>query len=357
MWAIPPTTTAMSVALRILGRVLGWPLLALAMLLAAAWVAGAVFFDGPFGDWNALLAAGLVAALAAVLVFVRGGSFKVLAFFAVVAAIVGWWFTLEPGNHRHWQPDVAQTPWAESDGEVITLHNLRRCEYRTSSDYTPRWETRTVRLSQLTGLDFFVTYWGSPHTAHPIASFQFADGPPVCFSIETRKEMGEGYSALAGFFRQYELVYVMADERDVIRVRTNFRTSEDVYLFRYKTPAPAARVLFLDYLRRANRLNKEPEWYNALTDNCSTGVRLHSQAAGNAKPWDWRLLLNGHMDARAYDLGMLDTSLSFADLKRLSRINGRARLAGDAPDFSARIRDGLPGFAAEEAKSQNPNPK
>jgi hypothetical protein len=338
-----------------LGRVAGWTLLALSFTIAALWAAAALLFDGPFGSLNALLAAGVLLALLAVVFFVRPGALKFVVFVAICSAVAAWWFTIEPSNDRHWQSDVAQTPWAETEGELITLHNLRNCDYRTESDFTLRWETRTVRLSQLTGMDFFVTYWGSPHIAHPIASFQFADGPPVCFSIETRKEVGETYSAIAGFFRRYELVYVMADERDVVRVRTNFRTSEDVYLYRFKTPPDAVRALFIDYLRTANQLHKEPRWYHALTDNCTTGIRLHSKAIGTAKPWDWRLLLNGHMDERAYDLGALDTTLPFAELKRRSRINDRGRAAGDAADFSRRIREGLPGFGS--ARREEPSTK
>lgn len=339
--------------LRLLGRVLGWVFTVLTLLILAVWTAGALYFDGPLGRLNVLLSAVVLLALLAVVFFVRPGALKVSVFLAICGGVAAWWFTLQPSNDRQWQSDVARTPWAETDGENITLHNLRNCEYRTESDYTPRWETRTVRLSQLTGLDFFINYWGSPHIAHPIASFQFADGPPVCFSIETRKEVGETYSAIAGFYRRYELVYVMADERDVVRVRTNFRTSEDVYLYRFKTPPEVARALFVDYLRTANQLHKEPVWYNALTDNCTTGVRLHSKAIGTARPWDWRLLLNGHMDERAYELGTLDTSLPFAELKRRSHINERGRAAGDAPDFSARIREGLPGFG--NSRSETPN--
>ena len=127
---------------------------------------------------------------------------------------------------------MAQEPWAEINGDEVTLHNVRNCDYRTETDYTPRWETRTVRLSQLTGIDLAINYWGSPWMAHPIASFQFADAPPLCFSIETRKEIGESYSAIGGLYRQFELIYIVADERDVIRVRTNFRHGEDVYLYR-----------------------------------------------------------------------------------------------------------------------------
>ena len=164
----------------------------------------------------------------------------------------------------------------------MTLHNVRNCDYRTETDYTPRWETRTVRLSQLTGIDLAINYWGSPWMAHPIASFQFANAPPLCFFIETRKEIGESYSAIGGFFRQFELIYVVADERDVIRVRTNFRRSEDVYLYHTTTPPEKARERFMDYIAALNQLHAHPRWYNAATTNCTTSIR--TQHASRARP-------------------------------------------------------------------------
>jgi hypothetical protein len=118
---------------------------------------------------------------------------------------------------------VAKTPWAETDGERITLHNVRNCDYRTETDYTARWETRNVDLAHLSGLDLAINYWGSAWMAHPIVSFQFDNAPPICFSIETRKEIGESYSAVGGIYRQFELIYVCADELDVVRLRTCFR--------------------------------------------------------------------------------------------------------------------------------------
>ncbi len=332
--------------LRFVARCIGWLLLVLGMAASSAWIMAALFLDGPFGRLNVLLAAVICLGLLAILFFVRPLSLNAVSFFTLCALVLGWWFTIPASNDRNWQADMAETPWAESDGEVVTLHNLRNCDYRTETDYTPRWETRQVQLSQLTGLDVFVTYWGSPHIAHPIVSFRFQNGPPVCFSIETRKEVGEKYSPLAGFFRQYELIYVMADERDVIRLRTNFRETEDVFLYHSKTPPEVARALFLDYVRTANQLNKDPQWYNALTANCTTGVRLLTEAVEGARPWDWRLFVNGHMDAQAYELGMLDTTLPFPELKRLSRVNERGKAVGQAADFSAKIREGLPGFAA-----------
>ena len=190
----------------------------------------AVLYDFPL--LNAVVAWAFALAVLVMIIFAHGARRKLGGTFFGFALVLAWWITLKPSNNRGWQPDVAQTAWAEVKGDEVTLHNVRNCDYRTEADYTPRWETRTVRVSQITGVDLAINYWGSPWMAHPIASFQFADAPPVCFSIETRKEIGESYSAIGGLYRQFELIYIVADERDVIRVRTNYRRGEDIYLYR-----------------------------------------------------------------------------------------------------------------------------
>jgi Domain of unknown function (DUF4105) len=188
-----------------------------------------------------------------------------------------------------------------------------------------------------------INYWGSPWMAHPIASFQFADAPPLCFSIETRREIGENYSAIGGFFRRYELIYVVADERDVIRVRTNFRRGEEVYLYRTTISPEKARERFMDYITALNELHAHPRWYNAATTNCTTSIRTQ-HAAGQRAPWDWRILLNGKADELMFERGVLVTSgLPFAELKTRSLINGAAKGADASPDFSRLIRSELPG--------------
>ena len=206
--------------------------------------------------------------------------------------------------------------------------------------------TRAYDLDALRTVDLYLVTWGSPDIAHTMISFGFTNGDYVCFSIETRKEKGEDYSALRGFFRQYELTYIIADERDVVRLRTNYRQGEEVCLYRLQVTPAQGRKLFLDYLRRANELHEHAEWYNALTDNCTIAIRTQRDAADRA-PWDWRMLLNGHLDELLYVRGTLATNLPFADLKKLSNINSRAKAANQAADFSQQIRKGLPGF--EEA--------
>jgi len=224
----------------------------------------------------------------------------------------------------------------------VTIHNVRNFDYRTESDFTPRYDTRRYDLSQLRGLDMFVNYWGSPLIAHPIPSFDFGNQGHICFSIETRPERGEAYSAIRGFYRQYELIYVAADERDVIRVRTNFRTSEDVYLYRLNLPLEQVRGRFVEYVRRINELHARPEWYNAVTTNCTTSIRSQHDAKDRV-PWDWRILANGKADEMLYELGVLDHALPFAELKRRAHINERAKAIKDASDFSERIRTHLVG--------------
>jgi hypothetical protein len=223
----------------------------------------------------------------------------------------------------------------------VTIHNVRNCDYRTEGDYTPRWETRSFDLSQIRGMDIFFTYWGSPWIAHPIVSFQFGDHDYIAMSIETRKEVGEVYSAVRGFFRYYELIYTVSDERDVVRLRTNYRKGEETYLFHTLATPEHSRATFLNYLKKINRIRNRPEWYNALTNNCTTNIA----ALAGEPQWDWRVLLNGRADQMLYERGDLATgNLSFAQLKEQAHINAAAKAAGDAPDFSRRIREGRAGF-------------
>jgi hypothetical protein len=318
----------------------GIVLLALALLLAFAWAFGALHFDGP-APWFAFANA---VAIAALMIFLKPWRTKLAVFTAWFALVLGWWLTLKPTNDADWQPDVAQLARAEINGDVVTFHNVRNCDYRTDTDYTPRWETRTVRLSQLTGIDMAIDYWGSPYMAHPIVSFQFADTPPLCFSIETRKKKGQSYSAIGGLYRQFELVYTVADERDVIRVRTNYRKGEDIYLYRLAIKPEKARERFLEYIGALNRIHDEPRWYNAITTNCTTTIRSQHNAAERL-PWDWRILVNGKGDEMLYERKAIRTAgLPFEELKRRVHINAAAREANDAPDFSQRIRAGVPGM-------------
>jgi hypothetical protein len=264
-----------------------------------------------------------------------------LAAIVPVALVALWWASLTPSNLRHWTPDVARIAGANFHDSSVTIRNVRNFNYRSESDYDQHWETRTYDLDRIRGVDLFLSFWGPTQIAHTIVSWDFGDGRHVAISIETRKEQGESYSALRGFFRQYELYYVVADERDLVGLRTNYR-DEQVYLYRITVPASAARALLVDYLAKVNQLAERPEWYNALTHNCTTTIRGHAKNVGPVSGWDWRLLANGHLDELLYERAQIDTRLPFSELRARSNITERAKAAGDSEEFSARIRAGLP---------------
>jgi len=260
----------------------------------------------------------------------------------VFAGVLVWWLSIPASNERDWQPDVVELPSATFAGDLVTIHNIRNNDYRTETDYTVRYYDKTFDLSKLHTADLFIAYWGSPFIAHTIMSFGFEGGDHVAISIETRKTKDEEYSAIKGFFKQYELIYVVSDERDVVRLRTNYR-GEDVYLYPLNAPVEVTRNVFLDYLTYINHLNEQPVWYNALTHNCTTAIRGHVVPYAVRSWRSWKILVNGHLDELLYDMGAVDQSLPFQDFKARSRINERARAADTASDFSRQIRDGLPG--------------
>lgn len=323
-------------------RLFRFSLYVLAWIVAAicvAWAFGALYFDFPKA--RSLVAIGFAVTVLGAVIFVRGKLLRLAIVFGTFAIVASWWLTLKPSNNRPWQPDVARTAWAEINGDEFTIHNVRNCEYRTATDFTPRWETRAVRLSHITGMDIAINYWGSPWIAHPIVSFQFSDALPLCFSIETRKTIGQKDSTLKGFYRQYMLIYIVADERDCIRLRTNYR-GEDVYLYHALASPEQAQERFREYINTVNALHENPRWYNAVTSNCTTSIRTQ-RASRLRSPWDWRILFNGKADEMLYQNHAIATGgLPFVELKQRSLIDERGRAADKDPDFSRLIREGLP---------------
>jgi len=322
-------------------HILATIVLSMLVAIGVAWATLALWLDGPESRTLAgMLVVGLVIvtilSLALIRPLLRGLAVSILP----IVAVALWWSSIPPSNSRDWTPDVARTARATFDGSHVTIQNVRNFNYRSENDYDQRWETRTYDLNRIQGLDLFISFWGPTEIAHTIVSWDFDDGQHLAISIETRKEKGESYSALRGFFRQYELYYVVADERDLVGLRTNYR-GEQVYLYRIRVPPAQARALLVDYLDEVNSLADHPEWYNALTQNCTTTIRGHTQHIGAAGSFDWRMLVNGHLDELLYERGQIDTSLPFADLKLRSDITDKAKAADDSPDFSAKIRQGL----------------
>ena len=258
------------------------------------------------------------------------------------ALFVGWWRSLRPSNDRDWRPDVARLATAVVAGERVTVRNVRNFSYRSVDDFDERWEERTYDLARLVGLDLFFIDWGAPLVNHTILSWSFDDGQRLAISVEVRKRKGQKYSPWRAFFRTYELVYVAADENDVIKLRTNVRAHELVYLYRVRTSQAAARTLLLGYLDAMNKIAREPLWYNALWANCTTVVRDRVIRAGGKLPLSWRFLANAYLPQLLYRRGTVDSSRPFEELKGMSFINPRARAVGAGEDYSAIIRQGLP---------------
>jgi hypothetical protein len=322
-------------------------------LLLTVWTSAALYFDLPIEPLRAPAALLYFILVMLALVFYRHSHRGLLIAVAGFIIVALWWFSLAPSNDLNWRSDDRATAYAEIAADQITIHNVRNCKYRSETDYTCTWETRSYDLSKLRGVDVFLTWWGSPWIAHPIASYDFGAQGHVAISIETRHAVGHEYSSIRGFFRQYMLIYTVSDERDVIRLRTNYRKGEEVYLFRTSVKPETARHIFVQYLQRANSLHQRPEWYNALTNNCTTNIAV-SAAEAQRRPvrLDWRVLLNGKVDEMMYEHGTLSTGgLSFPALKEQARVNAAAEAAGDSSEFSKLIRQGKVGFTESASAS------
>ncbi|MEO7434068.1 MAG: DUF4105 domain-containing protein [Candidatus Binatia bacterium] len=322
-------------------RGIGWVLVTVVSVVLAMWGAAALHYSGPRpAGLSDALAVGLLLATVATLGWVRPLGRMVIGLAVLFVAFSVWWGSRTARNDRDWQPDVARPAHVEIVGDTMTVQNLRNFDYRSETDFTEHWETRTYDLSKLSGVDLFMSYWGSPSIAHTIMSWDFSDGQHLAISIETRKEKGEVYSPIAGFFKQYELYYVVADERDVVRLRSNYR-KEQVYLFPMRTPVVRARRILLDYVASINALDAKPDWYNAATANCTTTILTHVKNIGLSLAFDRRLYINGHLDELLYERGIIDTSRPYPELRQASQINARAEAADRDPAFSTRIREGL----------------
>jgi hypothetical protein len=329
-------------ALQAIGLGFIWSALALLTL----WAVIALYIDIRIDAWRVPVVTIYILGVIAILLKVKRRLWTAVLCFAGFCIVLTWWLGLSPSNSRDWRADVNQTAWAEIHGDRLTIHNLRNCEYRTETEYKNCWQESTVYLSQIRGVDLFLTNWGSRWISHPILSFSFGENEHIAFSIEARYRVGQVYSAFLGFFRQYELICIAADERDVIRLRTNYRREEEVYLYRANAPPDTARAIFLTYIAYLNKLRDHPEWYNALTRNCTTAIDQQITAEmSNPQPWNYQTVLNGTLDELLYDRNRLVTGgLPFPALKEQEHINAAAKAADRSSDFSALIRVGRIGF-------------
>ena len=318
--------------------------IAAGILILLCWIWGslAIFVAGPESIWlKYLLLVFFILTLPLVLYLDLAFWQKLLSLVLVFVILMIWWVPMKATNDKDWAPEIAKIPHGEFEDNILVLQNVRNFKYTSRTKFTEHWETRRYDMEQLESLDIILSYWGSPHIAHVVMSWGFSNGDHLAISIETRKDKHQVYSALKGFFKQYTLAYVAADERDLIRLRTNYR-KEQVVAYRIQNiPEQYKRYLLDSYIKHMNKLVDEPEFYHALLENCTAGISAHYKVFKPDASWiDWRLIANGHLDGLLYDLKLIRTDMPFEELQTQSRVDIRMQELGEE-DFSANLRKGV----------------
>ena len=323
------------------------------VVFSSLWICMALWIQQPFG-WlisRILIALWLVFALSVLGIYITqhflGRGKDILLYIMAFVCTLLWYFNIAPQQNRNWDPEVARLLSYQQQGDQITLHNVRNFNWNTDGSYTQQWDTRHYDLDQIKGVNIITSYWMGPQIAHTLVSFEFTNQTPLVFSIEIRKEKNEKFSAIGGFFRQFELSLVAADEKDIVYTRSNIR-KEQVYLFPIKMSKLQAKALFLEYLKTADELRAEPKWYNTLTSNCTTLIFDMAQAINpHELPKDYRLLASGYLPNYLYDLKVLSHNYTVPQWYKMAYINERAAeyetfKYKTSAHFSEVIRQGLP---------------
>jgi hypothetical protein len=330
---------------------LWWVVWSLIWAFLVVWAALALYYSNvPWPAARLALAAAFVA-IGIWTLWIARRRWARWAFAVALVAVAAWFAGIPPSNDRPWRPEVAVLPRAIIDGDRVRLVGVRDFQYRTRDDFDIRYIEREVSIAHLQSLDLFISYWSIGPVAHTFVSFNFDNAPPVCISIETRPEVGEGFDPIASLFKQFELIYVVGEERDVVGVRAAHR-DEAILLYRIQAPPELVRRLFREYLDRINELADHPEWYHLLKNSCTVNIVRYANAAGRAGRFHYSHLLNGLIDRYLYSSGVVAPGLPFDKLRRRSWIHETAAATEHDPDFSDRIRAGLPGIAAPEQSLQ-----
>ena len=312
------------------------------VILSSIWLCLALWYQQPFCNIfsRVIIAIWVLFALSLIGFYINGHIVSrrtdILLYGFVFACALLWYFSLEARQDRDWNPEVAKQLHYEKQGNMVTLYNVRNFNWRSNEDYDIHWESRTVDLNKITGLNVIASYWMGPKIAHTLVSFDFADQEPLVFSIEIRKEKNEEFSAFGGFFRKYELSLIASDEKDLIYTRSNIR-NEQVYLFPVKMPVAERKALFIEYLNKADELHDEAKWYNTLTSNCTTLVFDMVQAINTRQlPKDYRLFASGYLPNYLYDLKAINQNYSLKEWYRLAHINPRTEQYAQQKDQSSK---------------------
>jgi hypothetical protein len=303
------------------------------------WCTLAIRFSG-LPETLAFIACGIFAAgVPLALIFLPNRKRTIYGVLILCIFVLIGWSQVAPSHDRNWVPSVAKLPYAKTEGDQIQIHNIRNFDYRTEKDFSVRYYDKTYDLNKLETIDYVLSHWeGNETIAHSIFSFGFAGGDYLTVSVETRLEEGEPQSGLRGLFKQYELIYILGDERDLLRLRTNFR-KEDVFLYPIAMDKKTVREVFNVVMERVNNIASKPEFYNTITQSClSSLVGDLKRVITPKSSFDFRRLANGYSDELLYENGWIDSTLSFAETKRLHYINQYVQDDIDGRDYSSKIR-------------------
>jgi len=321
-------------------------LITVLILLFGIWGTLALYFQVSTNSFTQVVLSSLFALFSLLSLLSLFSSFwqrRVVPLFGVlVLSLLVWYTNITPSNTREWQKNVALLAYSTQNKNLITMHNIRNFTYKSEQDYEAAYYDKTFDLEKIVGVDLVSVYWMGPSIAHIFLSFSFAGDEHLAISIETRMEEGESYSTLAGFFRKYELYYVVANERDVIGLRTNYRNNpvEDVYLYKTSGTKQEAKALFIAYVKRINALKKAPEFYNSLLTNCTTDIWKSTHSYLKDLPFSWKIIASGYVPEYLYENKRLATEgVSFLELQKKSYVNERAKKVLLDGDFSKAIRE------------------
>lgn len=317
------------------------------VVVSSFWLCIALWVQQPLGVLLSRVLIGIWLAFALSVLGIYATHFfsrkkDVLLYIIGFLMALGWYLSLQPQQNRAWNPEVARLLSYEQQDNLVTLHNVRNFSWQADGSYIERWETRHFDLNQISGVNIITSYWMGPQIAHTLVSFDFDNSAPITFSIEIRKEKNEDFSAIGGFFRQFELSLVASDEKDIIYTRSNIR-GEQVYFFPVKMPVAERRALFEEYLAKADQLAQNPKWYNTLTSNCTTLVFDMVQAVSQKSlPTDYRLIASGYLPNYLHDLGVINPHIDMASWYQQAHVNPKSRGKNlSSAQYSALLRQGV----------------
>jgi hypothetical protein len=304
------------------------------------WSTLAIRFSGLPGETLPLVVAGVFATcILSAFIFLPNRKRTAYGVFFLFLIVLIVWSQKKPSHDRDWVVSVTKLPRVTIQGNQARIRNIRNFDYRTEKDFSVRYYEKTFDLNKLETIDYALSYWdGNEAVAHTILSFGFSDGEYLAVSVETRLEQGEPQSGLRGLFKQYELIYILGDERDLLRLRTNFR-KEEVFLYPTTVDRENVRKLFKVIMERVNNIASQPEFYNTLTQSClSSLVSEFKEVITPRSFFDFRRIQNGYSDEMLYENGWIDSKLSFEDTKRLHYINPYVEDNVNSENYSINIR-------------------